>query len=122
MADFPILSKDPDGSSFKQNSENPVVVGGEMEGGYVYTRPRHTRRPRRTFEFKFVDISEIERVSLEDFWDNHFGGSVAFNWTHPITSVVYNVRFDPQMELEFPRSGYGTNHRWDTGIITLKEV
>lgn len=122
MASYPILSKDPDGTSFKESQENPVVVGGDMEGGYIYTRARHTRVPRKTFEFKHVDISEIERQSLVTFWDTHRGGSLAFTWTHPITSTVHNVRFDPQMELEFTRSGYGTNHRWDSGTIIFKEV
>jgi len=122
MANFPILSKDFDASSFKERSENPVVASGDTEGGYVYTRPRHTRRPRKSFEFKFVDISEAERTDLTDFWDDRRGGSGAFNWTHPITATVYNVRFDPEMVLEFERSGYANNHRWDSSTIILKEV
>jgi phage-related protein len=122
MADFPIISKDFDASSYKESSENPAVASGDTEGGYVYTRPRHTRRPRKTFQFKFVDISETERETIQDFWDARRGGSGAFNWTHPITAVIYNVRFDPETELEFERSGYANNHRWDSSTIILKEV
>lgn len=122
MADFPTLSIGFDASSFSQDRENPVVSGGEMEGGYVITRPRHTRRPRYTFRFKFTDISEADRIELDQFWDDHKGGSLAFNWTHPTTETVYNVRFDEKMKLKFNRTGYGTNHRWDTDEIVLVEV
>jgi phage-related protein len=122
MADFPILSNDFDAASFTEASENPSVAGGDTEGGYEISRARHTRRPRRTWTFRFGDITEAERVILQNFWDARFGGAGAFNWTHPITAVVYNVRFEKQSTLEFSRTGYGTNHRWDTGTITLKEV
>lgn len=122
MANFPILSKDFDATSFKESSENPSVAGGETEGGYDYTRARFTRRPRRSFSFKFVDISEAERLTLQTFWDDHYGGSNAFNWVHPVTGQTYNVRFDRQMTLDFSRTGFGTNHRYDTNEITLKEV
>jgi phage-related protein len=122
MADFPILTNNFDAGSFKESSENPAVAGGDTEGGYDISRARHTRRPRRTFTFQFADISEAERVILQNFWDARLGGSGAFNWTHPITAVVYNVRFDRQMTMDFSRSGYGFNHRWDSSTITLKEV
>lgn len=122
MADYPTLAIDFDASTFKEVSENPVIKGGDTEGGYTVTRPRFTRRPRRMFSFQHVDISEANRVTLQNFWDGHFGGSLAFNWTHPVTSVVYNVRFAPDMTLDFDRAGYGTNHRWNTNTIVLKEV
>tara|TARA_R100001086_G_scaffold249921_1_gene191836 strand:- start:1295 stop:1663 length:369 start_codon:yes stop_codon:yes gene_type:complete len=122
MADFPILSKDFDATSFSEKSENPVVTGGETEGGYQYTRPRFTRRPRKTFTFAYSDISEAERLILQNFWDARLGGSGAFNWVHPVTGVTHNVRFGDQMELTFTRIGFGTNHRWDSSEIILKEV
>lgn len=122
MADYPTLSRDFDSTSFQEESENTVIQPSNTEGGYTLTRPKHTRRPRRTFMFKHVDLTEAERVTLQNFWDTHKGGSLAFNWTHPVTLVVYNVRFDSQMRIRFSRTGYGTNHRYDTDTITLKEV
>jgi phage-related protein len=122
VANYPTLSKDFDATSFEESSENTVIQPANTEGGYTLTRPKFTRRPRRTFMFKHVDLTETERVSLQNFWDTHKGGSLAFNWTHPVTATVYNVRFDPQMVMKFSRTGYGTNHRYDTDTITLKEV
>lgn len=122
MADFPTLSKGFDATAFKMSYENPAVQEGETEGGYVITRARHTRRPRRYFTIRFLDITEADRLLLEDFWDDHRGGSVGFNWTNPITAAVFNVRFDSGASLEFSRTGYGTNHRYDTSEITLKEI
>ena len=121
MADYPILSKDIDASSFEEESENPVV-STEAEGGYTITRPKFTRAPRRTFTFKHVDISNADKESLRQFWDDRKGGSGAFNWTHPISGLAINVRFSPEMKLKFERSGYGTNHRWDSSDIELREV
>jgi len=121
MTDYPTLSKDIDASSFSQESEN-LAVATETDGGYVITRSKFTRRPRRVFMFKHTDISEAERNTLQDFWDARKGGVGAFDWTHPVTLVVYNVRFSPEMKLKFSRSGYGTNHRWDSSDIELREV
>ena len=122
MANYPTLSSTLDASPFKESSENPAVAGGETEGGYDHTRARFTRRPRRTFMFVHKDLSEAERVTLQTFWDDQQGASVAFNWTHPITAITYNVRFARDMTMDFNRTGYGTNHRWDSSTITLKEV
>ncbi len=122
MSNFPTLSIGLDASTFQETSENTAVSGGDTEGGYVYTRARHTRRPRRSFMFSFTDISDNDKSTLQTFWDDRQGGSGAFNWTHPVSSTVYNVRFDIEMELEFERAGYGNNHRWNSSTITLKEV
>lgn len=122
MADFPTLSKGFDATAFKISYENPAVPEGETEGGYVITRARHTRRPRRFFTIRYLDITEADRLALEAFWDARRGGSEAFNWTNPVTSETFNVRFDSQAALEFNRVGYGTNHRYDTTEIQLKEI
>lgn len=121
MASYPTLSKDFDASSFEEESENPVVAS-EMEGGYTITRARFTRSPRRKFTFKHVDISDADKTTLQTFWDDHKGGASAFNWTHPISGAVINVRFSPDMKLSFKRTGYGENHRWDSDTIELREV
>lgn len=121
MADYPTFSKELDASSFKESSENPVHAD-EMEGGYVVTRAKFTRAPRRAFMFKHADLSNAEKDSLQSFWNDRKGGAGAFNWTHPVSGQTINVRFAPDMELEFERTGYGTNHRWDSSEITLREV
>lgn len=122
MADFPTLSKHPDANSLTVEVENPVISTGDTDGGYEYTRPRFTRRPRRTFTFSYKNISAADRVTLQQFWDDNFGGSVAFNWTDPTTSTTYNVRFATDMKIKFTRDGVGTLSRWNTDPIILKEV
>jgi len=122
MADFPTLSKDFDANSLMVETENPVSGSGDTDGGYEYTRPKFTRRPRRTFSFQYRDISDDDRADLQDFWDDHYGGSVAFNWLNPVDGVTYNVRFDKGMSLKFSREGYGEVHRFNTDTIIFKEV
>lgn len=122
MTDFPTLSKHPDANTLTIEAENPAVSSGDTDGGYEYTRPKFTRRPRRTITFNYKNISPADKVSLQSFWDACFGGSVAFNWTDPTTATVYNVRFSKDMKLKFSRDGVGTTHRYNTDPITLKEV
>jgi len=122
MANFPTLSKDFDATDFIEEIENPNYDAPEMEGGYVYSRPRFTRKPRRKFTIKFIDISQTDKEALETFWNNQKGGSLAFNFTHPVTGETINCRFASKATIEFKRTGYGTNHRYDTGNIELNEV
>lgn len=122
MVDFPTLSKQIDANSLTIESENPVNSSEDTDGGYEYTRPKFTRRPRRTFTFVYRDITAVDRATLQTFWDDNFGGSVAFNWTNPVDSVVYNVRFTKDMKLKFARDGYGAVHKFNTDPISLKEV
>lgn len=124
MADFPTLSKKPDGESYKEETDNPSIDPEGTDGGYFITRPRYTRTPPTTFRFRFRDISLADKGILDTFWKTTVkGSSVGFNWTNPVTGTVHNVRFGKEMKkIEFERTGYGTNHRFDTGEIILTEV
>lgn len=120
--DFPTLSMKPDGESYRLSAPNPSKDGEQTDGGYWITRPRYTRKPPRSFSFKFVDISQADRDELLAFWEDVKGSSVAFNWRDPTDDALYNVRFGKGFELEFSRTGHGTNHRYDTNEIKLTEV
>lgn len=122
MAFFPTLSKHFDASSFEEEFENPNYGGSDMEGGYSYSRPRFTRKPRRMFGLMFKDITQTDKTALETFWNTHMGGSLAFTFVHPVTAENINCRFSKEMKLKFKRVGYGTNHRYDTEKIELQEV
>lgn len=111
-----------DAATYNETSENPVITPGKMEGGYVLTRPRFTRRPRRTFAFSFEDMSDADKNTLQDFWDDMRGSSNGFTWQHPISGNTINVRFEPTMTMKFSRTGYGTNHRWKSDTIVLTEI
>lgn len=109
---FPTLSANavPDSSQFRVSYEDPSMRT-DMEGGYVITRARHTRPPRRTWMVVYRMLTNADRALLETLWDTVRGGSATFNWTNPQNSTTYEVRFkDP---LNFSYSGRGTNQRWD---------
>lgn len=118
MADFPPSGVKEDSSKFSISFEDPVVRG-EVEGGYVTTRARHTRRPRRTFTTGFTDMTPAQILSLENFYDSKRGGSVAFTYAHPTTGTVFTVRFKGFSE---NYSGAGSVFRWDVGSVQLEEV
>jgi len=123
MANYPVLSLQLDAISLKQESLNTALPAKNTDGGYTITRAKNTRRPRRLFSFKHKNISPADKTLLEDHWNAMMGSSQAFNWTNPDTSEIINVRFDSGMDkITFERQGYGSNSRWNTGTITLKEV
>lgn len=118
MTDFPNLSKGQDAKYYSEKLSD-VARKAETEGGYEITRPRFKRRPRKIFSTGFTNISNDDKLILENFWNQVYGGSSAFNWTNPINQTVILVRFDE--ELDFKYAGIGGIHRWDVSI-KLKEV
>lgn len=115
---FPTLSKEQDERYFSVSHEDPSLKS-DIEGGYVVTRSRFTRTPRRTFSTGFTDISEADKTALEAYWDSKKGGSGIVSWTHPVTDVVIQTRF--VSELDFKYTGIGGFHRW-TVQFKLQEV
>lgn len=89
---FPTLSDGSDSSLFQVTLED-VALRTKMEGGYVMSRPRHTRQPRRTFNVGYSYITNADRVLLTSFFDQVKGGSVIFDWTSPEDGGTYQVRF-----------------------------
>lgn len=123
MADFPIaaLAGKEDASKFGFALEN-VSIRSQMEGGWVITRARHTRKPRRTWTTGFTDISNTQKELLEAFY-NDKGAHVGFTYELPVggaTKEVVNVRFTEPMQFKY--AGYGDNYRWNIDAITLEEI
>lgn len=103
-----------DAKKFGFDLEDPAIKS-DMEGGYVFSRARFTRAPRRTWTSGFTYISAASKAQLVTFWTTVMGGSVIFQWKNPSDLVDYQVRFsDP---LKFTYVGAGTNQRWD---VTFK--
>jgi hypothetical protein len=121
MTDFPVIHY-MDASSLTSSREDPSISPAKMEGGYVLSRPRFTRRPRRSFAFNFDLMRDSDKVALETFYDSVFGSSNLFNWTHPTTGEVIIVRFDPATKLKFSRVGFGGINIWKSDVIVLTEV
>lgn len=118
MANFPTLGNKEDSSKFGFQMED-VGVRSPMEGGYVLTRPRHTRTPRRTWTTGFTDISNDEKLILEAFINEH-GTFKAFTYIVPVGSENVNARFKEMPKFEF--AGWPQNPRWNLNDIMIEEV
>lgn len=119
MSQFPTLSKKEDSRYFDIEHEDPAVRS-EMEGGYVQSRPRHTRKPRRTITTGFTDLPQADVDTLEAFWDEVKGGSSAFSYTLPTTGEILTVRFKSRLKPKY--AGMGGVHRYNVSDIVLEEV
>jgi phage-related protein len=100
--------------------ENPVLAS-KMDGGYVVTRPRHTRRPRRTFSSGYTSFTDDQKKQVSDFFDQMHGGSDMFYWWNPADASWLLVRFTTDTTLAWKYSGAGGTHLWDV-IFKVEEV
>lgn len=111
---FPVLSEGQDSKYYEREIED-VAMKSEMEGGYVSSRARHTRRPRRTFKCGYTEISDADRQKLEDFYDLVRGGSVIFSWQDQSSNITYNVRFAEKISFKY--AGIGKNKKWNVSLV-----
>jgi hypothetical protein len=102
-----------DSSKYGVSQENPTL-GTKMDGGYVGTRPRHTRRPRKTWNSGFTSFTQTQKDQLQAFFDAMHGGSVIFDWLEPAAGVVVAVRFTTDTTLAFTYTGAGFMRLYDT--------
>ena len=116
---FPVeLASEQDSSKFQVEQEDNAVKG-ETEGGYVFTRRRNTRRPRRTFTTGFTDISQALQEKLETFYDL-VGTHTPFVYTNPATGKTFRVRFTAGPKYQY--TGMGKTRLWSVASLTLKET
>lgn len=118
---FPLANKQ-DSSKFKEQAAEDPTIAAPMEGGYVITRPRYTRRPRYNFTTGFTDLSETEKNTFQNFYNAQRGGAASFSYTHPTSGVVYTVRFKKDSMPNFDYAGFGSTYRWNIDNIVLEEV
>jgi len=104
-----------DSAKYNVQQEN-TALAPKMEGGYVATRPRHTRRPRKTWSSGFTSLTEAQKTLMQAFFDSVYGGSVIFDWTDPATGAVVAVRFTTDTVLQFTYTGAGAMRRYDTSF------
>lgn len=91
------------------------TIKSDFEAGYMQTRSRFTRK-RKTFNIVYDLISDADKNTLEAFVETVKEGSLSFDWTEPLTSTVYVVRFQIAPEYETVIYGY-----WKTSFV-LEEV
>jgi hypothetical protein len=92
MADFPSLSTKPAQSEFREESAYDPTLRSKSEGGYLKTRPRYTRMPRK-WRLVYPWMSGTDKDTLWAFEVARKVGGESFNWTNPQDSQVYVVRF-----------------------------
>lgn len=119
MAYFPTLSKKEDSSYFTESREDPTIRS-KMDGGYMVTRPRHTRTPRRLITTGFTDLPDSDKQALESFYIAVAGGSSIFTYIHPVSGEEIYVRF--AAPFTFSYAGVGEAKRWDVRDIKMEEV
>lgn len=100
----------PDTKKFSQELEDPSMRT-DMDGGYVVSRAKHTRKPRKTWGCGYTQINNTDKAALEAFWETVRGGSTIFQWANPQDEVTYMVRF--KGPIRFVYVGVGLTQLWD---------
>lgn len=112
------LAKIQDSKYFGFTLEDKSIKG-EVDGGYVLARPRHTRRPRRTFKTGFTDISQAEVDLLVEFFEE-VGCYSKFTYIDPATGRDYLVRFNKPFNAKY--TGMGSTRLYTVSDIELVEA
>lgn len=99
MAVFPSLSKLPT-QSYTETFTKPSIRT-PFDGNYEQTRPKFTRSTK-TFDVNFKFLTPTDKSTLQTFFNTYNGES--FDWTNPLDSVTYLVRFAEDM-LVFKNQG-----------------
>jgi hypothetical protein len=113
MLVFPKLDKEQD-SRFYEVVLEDVGMKSPLDGGYVASRPKHTRRPRRSFKTGYSKISNADRATLEAFYTQTLGSSIIFEWCDPVECFTYQVRFAGPMSFKYV--GMGVSQLWEAQI------
>jgi len=117
-----VLNDKHDSAKFSEAPREDPVVDFESEGGWVLSRPRHTRRPPTVYSLGFTDISNAEKIVLEELYHSTRGGSDSITgWVHPVTAISHTVRFKKGSMPKYTYRGHGGNHRWDATLV-LEEL
>ncbi len=115
MAAFPTLTSTfgfkPSSKEFTETMED-VSMKSNIEGGYVATRPKHTRTPRRKWKIVYKQLDNADKLLLDNHWIAQKGGSLIFDWINPQNGVTYSVRYVSD-KLEWSYKGANTYQRWD---------
>jgi phage-related protein len=116
MTAFPLPTKQ-DGTKFGFEQED-VGLRSEMEGGFILTRPRHTRTPRRTWTTGFTGLTQTDKATFEAFVNEH-GTFKAFDYTLPVVGGTFSCRFKEIPKYKY--QGIGATMLWEIDCI-IEEV
>jgi len=91
----------------------PTSIKSKFEAGYVLTRARFTRQ-RLNFKLSYSLLSNANKALLEAHMIDVLD-ITTFSWTHPVTSVVYTVRYET-----IPQFQYIQYQRWNVSFILVQ--
>jgi len=109
---FPKMDKEMDSSLYSVEQEDKSLKT-KMEGGYVVSRAKHTRKPRKTWRVGYTALLAPDKKRLMEFYDV-VDCSLIFDWTDPPTQEVYQVRFAATPSYNY--KGMGHTQLWDVQL------
>ena len=91
-------------------------------GGGVLKVENLNRRSRRTFELRYVNITELEKNNIESFYQDRLGDYEVFTFdrTHVLETGTIEVRFSDTFRSTL-KNNYGGTDYYDV-TISLVEV
>jgi hypothetical protein len=92
---FPILSVAPSISGWEEGKASDPTIRSTKEGGYVSTRPRFTRIPKK-WQMSYSQGNALplaDKLLLEAHEESVHVGANSFTWTNPMDGVTYTVRY-----------------------------
>ncbi len=124
MAAFPTLTRrgtelhNPVVGDFDDTMAHDPTIRSQSEGGYVTSRARFTRTPRK-WTVKYTWLTQANKDVVKAFEDARSGGADRFTWTNPEDDTAYTVRF---LGLVMYRAHPNTNFLWWMADFVLEEV
>lgn len=98
MATFPVLQRrgtelhNPVCGEMNTTMAHDPAIRSQSEGGYVTSRARFTRIPRK-WTVKYNWLSKVNKNTVKAFEDDQRAGAESFFWPNPEDSTTYTVRF-----------------------------
>ena len=93
------------------------AIRSNTEGGYVKTRPRHTRGQLKKFQITWTDVSDADKEVIQSFFETVYTYS-ELEFTHPTEALDYSVRFEAPPDFKY--IGAGTNYRWTITAVLVE--
>ena len=97
---FPTLSAPPLVEPYEESAAQDPVIRSPKEAGYVQTRPRFTRVPKK-WHLSYAGMSSSDRTSIKSWESTSVYGANSDTWTNPADSTQYTVRLAGPIRYKF---------------------
>ena len=120
MADFPPRGMPKEHSKYHRITPIDPNIRAEMEGGYIITRARNNREPRRQIRTGYELLYDNEKLVLESFQNGRKITGLTFTYALPTTGEIVVVRFEQPISFEY--IGMGPTKLWRVENILMREA